>query len=202
MDVAEKWLRRAGAVGGLVFVTAAYLGLWRGLHHRKGRTAGHVPAVMQRPWYYALASAVGCGLAYLLWRPLRLTLSTPIRASALILGAPLYFSGLALMLWGRLALGEMYNVSSAFGAQLYADHRLVTTGPYALLRHPMYLGGLLAELGALLLYRTWFTMVILVVIPFLALRARREEEALAAQFGDQWAAYHRRVPAWLPRLRL
>jgi protein-S-isoprenylcysteine O-methyltransferase Ste14 len=142
------------------------------------------------------------GVCALLWQPLPLTLSRSARLVALMLGALLYFSGLALVLWGRLTLGEMYNVSSSLGAQLYADQRLVTRGPFAYVRHPMYLGILVASFGGLLLYRTW--TLVFTTLNFLALfvRARREEQALAAEFGEQWEVYCRRVSAWLPRLRL
>jgi protein-S-isoprenylcysteine O-methyltransferase Ste14 len=122
-----------------------------------------------------------------------------VRAAALVAGAPAYFAGLALMLWGRITLGEMYNVSSAMGAQLYADHRLVTSGPFAVVRHPMYVGGIMAELGALLLFRSWAAALVALQAPVLIVRARREEEALAAEFGAAWAAYCARVPGWLPR---
>ena len=95
----------------------------------------------------------------------------------------------------------MYNVSSSFGAQLYADQQLVTRGPFAYVRHPMYLGILVASFGGLLLYRTW--TLVFTTLNFLALtvRARREEQALAAEFGEQWEAYRRRVPGWIPRIR-
>jgi protein-S-isoprenylcysteine O-methyltransferase Ste14 len=94
----------------------------------------------------------------------------------------------------------MYNVSSSMGAQLYADHWLVTHGPFALVRHPMYLGIILASLGGLLIYRTWTLLFTTVGFLGLALRARREEQALAAEFGEQWEEYCRRVPGWIPRL--
>ncbi|MCZ7572055.1 MAG: isoprenylcysteine carboxylmethyltransferase family protein [Ardenticatenaceae bacterium] len=206
LDRVERWVRRAGALGVLIFIGAMAVGLWRGFRHPKGRTTGPVPAFVRAfsggsLAFYLPASALGFGLMYLLWRPLRLTLSTSARAGALILGALLYFPGLALMLWGRLALGEMYNVSTSVGVQLYADHRLVTCGPFTLMRHPMYVGGQLAELGALLIYRTWATLLIAALnIPVLWLRARREEQALAAEFGEQWVAYSQRVPAWISRL--
>jgi protein-S-isoprenylcysteine O-methyltransferase Ste14 len=64
----------------------------------------------------------------------------------------------------------------------------------------MYVGGTLAELGALLIYRTWATALIVLQIPILVLRSRQEEKALAAEFGDQWEEYRARVPAWIPRM--
>jgi len=201
LDTVEKWVRRAGGIGVLVFVLAMYLGLARAAHHPLGRRSGQAPGFVRGSWaFYIPASLVGYGLLARIWRPLPLKLPQTARAAALIVGAPLYFLGLALMLWGRFTLGEMYNVSTTMGAQLYADHRLVTAGPFRLMRHPMYLGGMLAEVGAFLLYRTWGTLFILINTPLLPIRARREEEALAAEFGEQWTEYARRVPMLLPRI--
>jgi protein-S-isoprenylcysteine O-methyltransferase Ste14 len=93
----------------------------------------------------------------------------------------------------------MYNVSSSFGAQLYTDQQLITHGPFAYVRHPMYLGILLVGWGGLLLYRTWTFVFIIAHFPVLLVRARHEEQALAIEFGEQWQVYSQRVPAWLPR---
>ncbi len=101
-------------------------------------------------------------------------------------------------MWGRLTLSQLYNVSSSFGAQLFADHRLVSHGPFAYLRHPMYLGILLISVGGIFLYRTWTFVFLLLHFPALALRARREEQALSEKFGAQWKAYCQAVPAWIP----
>jgi protein-S-isoprenylcysteine O-methyltransferase Ste14 len=94
----------------------------------------------------------------------------------------------------------MYNVSSAFGTRLYTGHRLVSRGPFALVRHPMYVGALIAGLGAVLVYRTWAVLFVLLHWPIFVLRARREDEALAAEFGDEWHVYRRRVSGWVPSL--
>jgi hypothetical protein len=107
---------------------------------------------------------------------------------------------MGLIVWGRVALGRMYNVSSTLGTRLYAHHELVTTGPFALVRHPMYLGALIAGLGSVLLYRTWATVLVLAHGAVFVVRAGKEEQTLAAEFGPTWAAYCQRVPGWLPRL--
>ena len=196
----ESQVRRLGALALLITLSTILWGLFRGLRRPAGRRVGQPERIMNAPTYLAIGIPY-FGACALLWRPLPLTLSHPARIAALILGALLYFPGLALVLWGRLTLGRMYNVSSSFGARLYADQQLITHGPYALVRHPMYLGILVASFGGLLLYRTW--TLVFTALNFLALivRARREEQALAAEFGEQWKAYCRRVPAWLPRLR-
>lgn len=124
----------------------------------------------------------------------------PWRWPALAVGLFLYLAGLAFTVWGRVALGEMHNVSSVMGAELYADHRLIQLGPFRFVRHPVYLGWYLTCTGALLIYRTWTVLFVITHSPVFALRARREEEAPAGQFGAEWRDYTARVPAWLPRL--
>jgi protein-S-isoprenylcysteine O-methyltransferase Ste14 len=199
LEIVEWWGRWAGAVAAFVCLIAALAGIAHGLRRPRGRTTGLARQILRLPAY--LLIGIGFfGACYLLWRPLPLALSAPARAVALTLGALFTFPGLALYLWARLALGEMYNVSSSMGAQLYADHWLVTHGPFALVRHPMYLGIILASVGGLLIYRTWTLLFTTVGFLGLALRARREEQALAAEFGEQWEEYCRRVPGWIPRL--
>jgi protein-S-isoprenylcysteine O-methyltransferase Ste14 len=197
----EIQVRRLGALALLITLNTILWGVLRGLRRPAGRRVGQPQRIMNAPAYLAIGVPY-FGACALLWRPLPLALSRPARIAALILGALLYFPGLALVLWGRLTLGRMYNVSSSFGAQLYADQQLVTRGPFAYVRHPMYLGILVASFGGLLLFRTW--TLVFTTINFLALivRARREEQALAAEFGERWQAYRQRVPGWLPRIRL
>lgn len=116
-------------------------------------------------------------------------------------GLVLYPGGMALAVAGRIALGSSYRPSSGLGATLAPDHRLVTTGPFAVIRHPMYLGLMLAAVGALGVYRTWSTALFLVQLPVLVIRARREDELLSRTLGEAWKRYAARVPAWLPRPR-
>jgi protein-S-isoprenylcysteine O-methyltransferase Ste14 len=195
----ETWLLWAGAAALAVFLVTVFVGMARALRRPRGRATGRGNRALRGP-VYLLIGVPFFALAYLLWRPLPVALSPPLHALALVLGALLYFPGLGLALWGRLALGAMYNVSMSVGVQLHAGHRLITAGPYGLVRHPMYLGIILAVWGGLLLYRTWTCVFAAFVFLGLAVRARREEQALAAEFGAEWDAYCRRVPGWLLRL--
>jgi protein-S-isoprenylcysteine O-methyltransferase Ste14 len=196
-------VRALAGIGALAFTIVVLDGLRRASLHPKGRAAGNVTMLQRGLSTLALApmSALALAVGWLLWRPIRLPLRPSARAAALALGSIFYFSGLALMVWGRRTLGDMYNVSTSLGAELYADHRLITSGPFSLVRNPMYLGGILWEVGALLIFRTWTTLLIAVNAPMLLLRARREEQALAAEFGERWVEYSRRVPLIFPRLR-
>jgi hypothetical protein len=199
LNTIEQRVRWAGLTAVLVTLVSIFWGLARGLRRPAGSASRGYGAWLRRPLFYILTSAGYFGLCWRLWRPLPLLLSRRRRLLALLLGSLLYFPGLALVLWGRLALGRMYNVSSSFGAQLYSEHHLVTSGPFAYVRHPMYLGIWLTALGGVALYRTWTFVFLLTHYPALVIRARHEEEQLAARFGAAWRAYCRQVPRWLPR---
>jgi len=201
LDAVEQWVRWAGAAAMAVSLGAALAGMAHGLRRPRGRATGRAREALGWP-FYLLIGVPYFGLCFLLWRPLPLALPVAARAAALALGTCLCFPGLALYLWARRAMGEMYNVSSGlFGVQLYADHRLVTHGPFAIVRHPMYLGIILASVGGLLIYRTWTFVFVALSFLGLTLRARREEHALAAEFGEEWEAYCKRVRGWGPRVR-
>lgn len=197
----ETLVRGAGGLLALAVLGVIFYGIWRGAARPIGRQVGRFPTWLHSPVFFLLTSAAYFGVCIWLWRPLPLVLGPVARVTALVGGSLLYFLGLGGALWGRLALGQMYFVSTGLGAQLFADHRLVTHGPFAYVRHPMYAGLAAATLGGLLLYQTW-TLVVMLLLPLgLLRRAWREEQALAAQFGQPWRDYCRRVPAFVPRLR-
>jgi protein-S-isoprenylcysteine O-methyltransferase Ste14 len=196
-EIIIKWL------GGLLAYTAlgvVLYGVWRGTRQTAGQTTGRFAWWLRSPLFYLVTTLLYIGAGILLWQPLPLELETGLHAWALGLGSLLYFPGMAFVLWGRLALSKNYFVSTGFGAQLFAGHQLVTNGPYSIIRHPMYLGLMLAALGGLLLYQTWTMVAFTIFAPFTLLRSRREERVLSAEFGAQWQEYCQRVPAFLPRL--
>jgi protein-S-isoprenylcysteine O-methyltransferase Ste14 len=200
LSLVELVVRWAGGLLAFATLGVVLYGIWRGTSRPVGRQVGSSPGLLHSPLFYLLASGAFFGICFLLWRPLPLALSPAGRVAALAFGSLLFFPGMGFVLWGRLALGRMYFVSTGMGAQLFADHRLVTHGPFAIVRHPMYAGLGVAVVGGLFLYPTW-TLVALLLLPFgLMRRARREEQALATEFGEQWQDYCRRVPAFIPRL--
>lgn len=200
LDLADSLVRALGAVSLLLVMAVLMIGLVGGSRRPAGRATSDHLGFLRSPLFYLVAAAGYFGLCALLWRPLPVTLTTPLaRILSLILGAASYFPGLALVLWGRLTLGRHYGASSTLGAQLFAGHQLVTRGPYAYVRHPMYLGLLLVALGGLLIYQTWTFVFFLANFPVFYVRAQREERALSAAFGPEWETYRRRVPAWFPR---
>lgn len=85
-----------------------------------------------------------------------------------------------------------------FAAQ--TDHTLAVTGPYAHIRHPQYAGFVLIMLGFLVQWPTILTLAMFPVLVFMYVRlARYEEREVAAEFGETYASYAARVPAFFPR---
>jgi protein-S-isoprenylcysteine O-methyltransferase Ste14 len=183
LDTIERWTRWIAAAAGIATLAAAlWRGVWRGLQRPPGRTTGAADRVLRAP-IQLVFGALWIGVCALLWRPIPLVLSASVRAIALILGVSLAFPGLALYWWGAGTLGEMYKPASALGVQLNVQHRLPKAhGPFALVRHPLYLGLQMAAFGGLLIFRTWTLVFVAVNFLVLVLRARR-------------------VPGWIPRLR-
>ena len=198
---AETVIQWLGGFVAYVALGVVLYGVWRGTRQQAGRTVGLSGGWLRSWWFYLASSLFFYGIAYWGWNPLPLTFSPPIHIAMLIVGSLLYFPGMLFLLWARLTLGKNYFVSTGFGAQLFKEHQLITSGPYAIVRHPMYAGLILAALGSLLLYFTWTTVYFACFAPLMLVRAWREETALSAEFGEQWKEYCKRVPAFIPRLR-
>jgi len=110
------------------------------------------------------------------------------------------FSLAAVLSWsGARALGRQWR----FDAGLNRDHELIRSGPYRVVRHPLYASMLCLLLGTGLLITPW-PLLALSVLPFLIgteIRIRIEDQLLASSFGDQFAAYRRATPAYIPFVR-
>lgn len=200
LDLLERSVRWAGLGVAVVCWAAAGWGAVRGASRAPGRATG-LAQRYRAHLVYSLGAIPYFAICALLWRSLPVTLSATGRIAALAIGTVLGAAGATFYLWGRWTLGDMYNISSSLGTELYAGQRLVAAGPYSLVRHPMYLGLFAAAAGGLLVYRTWTLVFMLATLPGAVVKARHEERLLAADLGGEWAAYARAVPAWIPRLR-
>ena len=102
-------------------------------------------------------------------------------------------------------IGAGFWLISAGWAPLHAAqrvHKPATTGIYAKVRHPQYIGFILVMLGFLLQWPTLLTLAMFPVLVVMYIRlARHEEKAALAEFGQAYRAYMDRVPAFVPRLR-
>jgi len=109
---------------------------------------------------------------------------------SMLLGYALLFVGIGIFIQGWR---ELY--------QARQENRLVTTGLYGLARHPQYMGLFIVLFGEGVVH--WPTLFSVGLFPVIVLAygllARNEEKRMIKQFGEEYRAYQRRTPMFLPR---
>ncbi len=110
-------------------------------------------------------------------------------------GMSLTLAGLLLTLWARLLLGRNWSAT----VTVKQDHQLIRTGPYAVVRHPIYTGLLLALLGTAIAIGEIRGLVawVLALIGW-KLKSLVEEQFMMEQFGAKYVDYKRHVKALVP----
>jgi protein-S-isoprenylcysteine O-methyltransferase Ste14 len=195
----------------IVIATTAYLSFVMALAGwfsalRKGQAVTLLPEQgAKAPSFWLQVAVVALGLVasvalgYFLWIAIPIALSPSLVQVVIWTGFAAFFAGSALILWARRTLGAMWGISTSRQVKLISNHKLIASGPYRVVRHPMYSGWLLALAGLLLMYRTWFILVLL-ISSFAAFtrRARLEEKVLAQRFGTDWSEYSQRTRAFIP----
>lgn len=125
---------------------------------------------------------------------------TPLWPVAPIIGwlvAGLVICGFLFTWWARIHLGQLWSSS----VTRKEHHHVVDTGPYAIVRHPIYTGLLLAIIATVLLRGTTVTLSGSALIAAgIYIKARVEEEFLRQQLGEPYVVYARHVPMLLPFL--
>lgn len=162
------------------------------VHH--GRVSGFSwgKAVAERLIVVGVVAAT-YALGPSVWSALRVT--QPVVELA---GAGLLLAGAGLAVWARFTLGVMW----ASEPLVRDEHRLVTSGAYRLVRHPIYTG-LVTMLAATALAggTPRFIAYTLAAMLVVRLRIPAEEALMNAAFGEQWERYRAATPALIPRLR-
>ncbi len=103
--------------------------------------------------------------------------------------------GIGFALWSRFALGRNWSGT----VTLKEDHELVQRGPYAITRHPIYSGAMLAAVGTVLALGTLRALIVIpVLIIVLRLKMNVEERFMSEHFGGAYAAYRERVKGLIP----
>ncbi len=115
---------------------------------------------------------------------------------------PVLLAGVALMI-GGIRRGRRYpylhGARLAFGDRRDGGpRRLITTGPFAVIRNPTFIAIQVAQLGLFLALPTIFTLICLIVgVIAIHVQVPLEEAHLAAQFTDAYRAYRATTPRWL-----
>ncbi|MGB8213798.1 MAG: isoprenylcysteine carboxylmethyltransferase family protein [Anaerolineales bacterium] len=151
-------------------------------------------------WDYTLLLVLACLLLVL--QPVLLPwigYYTPRAWGAVIqiLGLALVVCALLLHGWARLHLRQFY----AERVEIQAEHRLVDTGPYRLVRHPIIVSFFGIAIGLFLFNPAVTTLLMLVYTFWDFLHAARQEDELLSKSLPGYADYMKRTPRFLPRLR-
>lgn len=121
----------------------------------------------------------------------------PFDSGVAVAAIILSYLGLAVAVWARACLGRNWSAIP----ELKQGHELVTRGPYAFVRHPIYTGLLLMFAGIAVQWATVAGFLLLfVVVVGVHLKLTREETLLASEFPDQWPAYRARTKRVVPLL--
>jgi protein-S-isoprenylcysteine O-methyltransferase Ste14 len=111
------------------------------------------------------------------------------------LGLVLFCLGFIGMHWAEASLEKQFSVY----VTIQEDHKLVTDGLYRYLRHPRYLGIIVFTTGISLVFRSWLSLILVVVLTLILIwRIRSEEALMRQQFGTDWEAYSQKSWRLIP----
>jgi len=182
----------------LSLIWLAWVVSWMVASFWSGRTKAHVPTL--ESWAYQLPIVLGAIML--------------LPFTERILGAKQLYNignvgtyavalvvvlGLCFTWWGRIHLGRFWSNSITHKE----DHQIIDTGPYGLVRHPIYTGQIIGLLASGIAIATWTAMLGVILISLGEWqKARMEERFLSVELGaEAYGTYCRRVPMIVPFLR-
>ena len=181
----DKYIEAAWILFGVVWLTGAFT---------TKRTVRSQP--LQRRWLYSIMLVLA---GELLTRNLRFGFLAhrflPESSVASFIGLVLTVAGVAFAIWARFYLGRNWSGKPT----IKEGHTLIRSGPYALVRHPIYTGISLAVLGtAIAAGEVRGLLSVLLALTAFKIKSRLEESFMTEQFGDQYSVYQHQVRALIP----
>ncbi len=168
-------------------------------------SAGYVRRNISGPWVWWREAGLRLGILI----PVLLVLRNSVVRDALhslrfylvsssmllgFVGAVLCALGVGLAIWARVYLGRNWGMPMS----RKENPELVTTGPYAFVRHPIYAGMLLAMLGSTIGQSFFWALPLVLCGAYFIYSAWREEKLMIEQFPEQYPAYMQRTKMLLP----
>jgi protein-S-isoprenylcysteine O-methyltransferase Ste14 len=182
----------------LALIWLAWIVSWVVASFWSGRTKTHVRTLDS--WVYRLPILIGAILLspWAAWALGEGRLYDPGNLGTYAL-AVVVLVGISFTWWARIHLGRFWSNAITHKE----DHRIVDTGPYGLVRHPIYTGLIIAILATGFAVGTWTAILGALFISFGEWqKARMEEGFLSAELGvEAYGSYCRRVPMIVPFLR-
>lgn len=184
----------------------AFLAVWGvgALSAKRDIKSGGILSLWTRYWLFRLAIA-----AFVVFAALRITTGTVRYANPSTIFSHVFFTpsaflgwvaafltalGVAFAIWARVHLGRNWSSHPA----VKEDHELVTTGPYAYVRHPIYTGVILAVLGSALTGSIFGIVGFAVISVRFFLRIDKEERIMLNLFPNKYPAYQKRTKRLVP----
>jgi protein-S-isoprenylcysteine O-methyltransferase Ste14 len=117
-------------------------------------------------------------------------------SAGFFIGIAIMLAGLALRIWSVATLGASFRTT----VETHRDQKMVSHGPYRLLRHPSYSGMILICCGYGIALQNWLSLLVAVLLPLSALlyRIHVEEAALASSFGPDYIEYQKHTKRLIP----
>jgi protein-S-isoprenylcysteine O-methyltransferase Ste14 len=148
--------------------------------------ASHIVPLVFAGYLFSIVRIPGSAISLRMYPPHRITNVVEVVGVAF---------GLCFSAWARVHLGRNWSGIIT----IKRDHELIRSGPYAMVRHPIYTGLLLAFASMAIGAGTWAGVLgVLIVAGALVRKLRIEEQFMVAEFGDAYAHYRREVPALVP----
>jgi protein-S-isoprenylcysteine O-methyltransferase Ste14 len=175
-------------------------GLWAASWWAAAFWSNRTAARSEGQGFYRLLTVIGIVLLFQAWMPNRRMIPLwHLDDTGRWLMAELAAAGFAFCWWARLHLGRFWSAQ----VTRKEDHRVIDTGPYALVRHPIYTGVILACLATAIQRGTLVSLTgaLLLVLAW-TVKARLEERFLRAELGAAaYGTYALRVPMLIPFTR-
>lgn len=112
-----------------------------------------------------------------------------------IAGLIVYIISSWFQIWVYKTMGDNYSNEIV----IMKNHKLVTGGPFKLIRHPYYLGQIFADLGAVAALLSYTVLILIIIeIPLLVMRSLFEDKLLIKHFKEEFATYKKKTGLLLP----
>lgn len=112
-----------------------------------------------------------------------------------IAGLILYLIFSWIQIWAYKTLGENYSQDIV----ILKNHKLITNGPYKIIRHPHYFSQIIVDLAAAIAVMSYIVLILAIIeIPFFIMRAKLEDKLLQKYFKDEFVSYKKRSGLFIP----
>ncbi len=145
----------------------------------------------------SLVSAALLLLQPVIWPGLGIQIDRWWAVAIQVAGILLQICGLGLYVWARLNLGEFFCQQT----EIQENHRLVESGPYQYVRHPIFTSFFAIGIGMLLLNPSLVTVIVVASSIVIFIRSAKQDEEMLSEHVPGYEEYMERMPRFFPGLR-